>query len=145
MRTILLLLILAVPIAAQQVDAVLVDQFESVPCEDAVGRLDSFLVDLQNSSGWKGVVIGYEGRYLDYRMDKYVLPVLGQINSRVELIRNHIEFRRFDPSRIVFISGGFRENHQFELYKVPPGGKFPVAKPTLDSMKYRRGKPSPIP
>jgi hypothetical protein len=146
MRAIFLLLILTIPTVAQRSDAVLVGQVGSPWCEDFRSRLDNFLADLLASPGWQGVVIGYEGNYTDYRPSKpkIVRPVLGEVNTRVHIIRRHIEFRAFDPSRVIFISGGFREDHQFEFYKVPPGGKFPIAKPTLTSIKYRRGKPTPL-
>lgn len=146
MRVILLLTILAVSAVAQRAEAVLVDQFGSVPCEDFRSRLDTYFAELSDSPGWQGVVISYEGDYTDYRPSKpkVVRPVLGEVNALVHIIRKHIEFRAFDPSRVIFISGGFRENHEFEFYKVPPGGKYPIAKPTLTSMKYRRGKPTPL-
>jgi hypothetical protein len=52
-----------------------------------------------------------------------------------------INFRRFPKEKVLFISGGFRENHTVELWVVPNGANPPKATPTLESMKYRKGKP----
>lgn len=70
-----------------------------------------------------------------------LLPRRGEADFRVQIIRDHIKLRRYDPSRILFISGGFREEQKTEFWLVPKGADLPKPTPTLDKMDYRKGQP----
>jgi hypothetical protein len=129
---------------AQRVDRKLIDAFGNVPCDDWLGRLDLFLAELQNDPKSSGLIVMYEGRYYDYRTERQMLPVFGEVNLRANLIRSHLRNRRFDPSRITFILGGNRDDHLIELWAIQPGVTYPELKPTRDKIKYRKGKPSSI-
>lgn len=134
------------PASSQQTDAGLIDEFERYNCEDFIGRLDVFLAELSVNGGAKGVIVLYEGKYPQFGRSQAVMvpPVFGEVHSRFALFRNHIQARNFDIGRILFISGGFRENHYGEFWLVPVGSALPIPKPTLKTMQYRKGKPTSI-
>jgi hypothetical protein len=137
---------LLIPVNAQRVDARLIDEFERYNCEDFIGRLDSFLAELTVNDGARGVIVLYEGKYPRFGESQTVMvpPVFGEVHSRFVLFRIHIQARNFDIGRIIFISGGFRENHYGEFWLVPRGSALPTPKPTLQTMRYRKGKPTSI-
>lgn len=113
-------------------------------CDNVIAVTDNFLLNLQNNPQSTGFVIFYEGKYADdveKSKPKMLLPRRGEANFRVQIIRNHIKFRNFDPDRILFIDGGFREEHKIEYWIVPDGAKLPKPAPTLDNIEYRKGKP----
>lgn len=147
----LVFLFLFINIFAQNKEARKIDEFGVVPCEEFRARLDSFLSELQIAGQSKGFIIVYEGNY-SYRIyDQYpntkfktYLPSFGESNYRTQVMINHFKFRNFDPSKYLFISGGFREKHEIEFWIVPNGVKPPKASPTLDKIKYRKGKPIKI-
>jgi hypothetical protein len=106
-----------------------VDEFGRVGDCDMSGRLDNFLVTLQNNSTLKGVIITYHGT--DALPANYGFPI-------DQMYRNYIRFRNFDASRIEFIEGGFRTLQTTELWVVPASAEMPkpsetVPKPTLPS------------
>ncbi|MDI1241317.1 MAG: hypothetical protein PSX80_05290 [bacterium] len=142
----LLSLLLSIESTAQGPDPKLVDEFGNVHCEGLIGRLDLFLAELSNSKDGSGLVVLYEGKYINYTSQRsyLVAPVFGEVNIRANLIRNHFKGRGFDPSRITFASGGFRDEHLVELWVIPPGGTYPKPKPTRDKIEYRKGKPSTV-
>lgn len=143
---ILAIIIFAVAnVAAQVPQAELIDEFGWVPCEDLRSRLDNFLATLDKKPESMGLVYVYEGKYGVTLYDKkggraeVRLPVVGEAAHRTNIFRVHFGFRKFDPTRYLFIDGGFRENFTVQMWIVPNGAAPPPAKPTLESMKYRKG------
>jgi hypothetical protein len=145
--TIIIVVVLAVPLVGQSHEARLIDAFGSSQCEDVRSRLDSFLAVLSESPNSNGYVFVYEGKYevIRYKGNRpftwQILPVLGNAASRTHEFRQHFKYRDFDPARYLFIDGGYRELHYVELWIVPKGATPPAAKPTLERMKFRTGKP----
>ena len=139
-------LIIGTAVFGRQEEARLVDQFGDLSCEEVRGRIDLLLMDLTDRPGSQGLFIYFDGRFAKYqgKSVRYVLPAIGQAQSRIDFFRSHLVFRGFDSRRITFISGGFREKYEVELWLVPPHGRFPTVKPTLESMKFRKGRPDPI-
>ncbi len=129
-----ILLILAFNISAQEKEAELSDEFGWIPCEDFRTRIDNFMVDLINRPDARGYVITYDGKY------RGKLPVFGETKLRTQTMIQHFKFRKFPMNRVMFISGGYREDHTNRLYIVPKGAEPPKPEPTLDDMKYRKGK-----
>ncbi|MEO5858120.1 MAG: hypothetical protein ABIR33_04140 [Pyrinomonadaceae bacterium] len=129
---------------AQSPEPKLIAEFGNVGCEDWLGRMDLFLDELSNSKDRSGVVIFYEGNYINRskRPNPLVAPVIGEGNMRANFMRQYFAHRRLDMSRIIFVSGGFRNEHLIELWSVIPGGKYPKPRPTRESIKYRKGVPS---
>lgn len=93
-------------------DPVMVDEFGALPNDDIRGRLDLFFAELSNNPNNQGYIINY--------------GTPAQVATRERLIRNHIAFRRFDPSRITLVNGGDTgAGANTKLYRVPPGAANP--------------------
>ena len=103
--------------------AVLLDEFGLVGHCDLGARIDAFLVDLQENSTATGYVINYNGTN--------ELPAYYGTSPRERMIANHIAFRRFDPLRITFVRGGYRNSVSTELWIVPPGAEPPEPSRTV--------------
>lgn len=108
----------------------------SITHEDEMGRLDNFLVGMQNDSDLTGYIVVYGGR-----INKY-----GEWQERVKRIHNYIKYRRkFDISRIKSVHGGFREKFEFELWLSPIKNSFPPLSPTVSPEQVKfRGKMKPL-
>lgn len=91
-----------------------IDEFGRLPNDDIRGRLDTFFAELSNRPGEQGYIINY--------------GTPAQITARERLIRNHITFRNFDPSRITIVNGGTSPTGEqlTRLYRVPPGAENPT-------------------
>lgn len=127
------------------------EEFGETDCEDLRGRLDNFMVHLRNEPNAKGLVLVYEGKYSRpiYNRQgkpqyKDFLPAVGESKYRMTVLRNHFKFRKFPADKISVIDGGFRETFTMEFWIIPNGAESPAPTPTLDKMKYRKGKPSKI-
>lgn len=98
---------------APKPDAVLVDEFGKLPNDDIRGRLDIFFAELSNNPNNQGYII-------NYGTDK-------EIAAREKLITNHINFRKFDRSRVTLVNGGASPDGtvKTKLYRIPPGADNP--------------------
>lgn len=92
-------------------DPVLVDEFGKMPNDDIRGRLDLFFAELSNNPNNQGYIINYGSPR--------------EVAARERLITNHINFRKFDRSRITMVNGGAGEQNT-KLYRVPPGAENPA-------------------
>jgi hypothetical protein len=126
-------LIIGATVFAQRPEPTLFDQFGVISCEDLRGRLDSFMSDVARSRDSQGVVVAYEGRFTRYRGEQAfkVLPMFGELQLIIKAFRNHFIFRRFDPKRIIFLSGGYRDDFEIESGLYPRAGLFPRSNPLL--------------
>ena len=129
-----------ISISAQTIEARLFDQFGSLECENIRTILDSFLVELQNNPQSMGYVIVYDGMHYSYDSRKWQNPVFGEATRLTQQMLQHFKFRRFPPDKYLFINGGFRENYEVELWIAPKYAKPPMPKPTVENIKYRKGK-----
>ncbi|MEO7673674.1 MAG: hypothetical protein ABIU09_06305 [Pyrinomonadaceae bacterium] len=94
-------------------DAVLVDEFGKLENDVIRGRLDTFFTELSNNPNNQGYII-------NYGTDK-------EIAARERLITNHINFRKFDRSRITLVRGGDTGTGvNTKLFRVPPGADNPA-------------------
>ncbi len=94
-------------------EPLLVDEFAKLQNDDVRARLDAFFVELQNNPTNQGYIINY-GTDRD-------------IAARERLINNHIDFRRFDRSRITLVRGGDTgAGINTKLYRIPPGAQNPA-------------------
>jgi hypothetical protein len=103
------------------------DEFGNLTECDLRSRLDSFVLKVLNNKDARGYFIFYQG--------KNVFPAAYEINRMQKIVRNHISFRRFDPSRIVLVNGGFREEAATELWLVPNGADAPKPTNTIPKPK----------
>jgi hypothetical protein len=67
----------------------LIHEFGEFPCDGFRGNIDILIGELQRNPGWGGIVV-------NSGVEKDAMSAL----MREEMIRNHIEFRGFDASRI---------------------------------------------
>lgn len=89
-----------------------IDEFGPLANDDVRNRLDQFFIELQNNPNDTGYIINYGPPRL--------------VAARERLIRNHITFRRFDPSRIVIVNGGEEPEIRTSLWRVPVGAQPPT-------------------
>ncbi|CAN5843927.1 hypothetical protein BH20ACI4_BH20ACI4_18670 [soil metagenome] len=129
-----------ITISTQIKEARLFDEFGNAECEDLRTRLDSFLVELQNNPQSRGYVIVYDGMQYSYDSRKLQNPVFGEATLLTQQMIQHFKYRNFSPDRYLFINGGFRQNYEVELWIVPKYSKPPTLTPTVDEVKYRKGK-----
>ncbi len=143
---IVFLMFVTINISARSDKFIMFDQLQSYNCEDLMVRLDNFIFTLGADKTSRGFIVVYEGKYLNYineKKSKSLLPRFGESALRVHFMQNYlINFRGFPKEKVLFISGGFREEHTVELWVVPNGANPPKSSPTLENMKYRKGKPS---
>ena len=92
------------------------DEFGEIPRDDEKARLDVFAIELQNSPGAQGYIIGYGGRNRRF----------GTGAQRAQRAREYVVGTRgIDASRIVTVDGGTRATGATELWIVPPGATPP--------------------
>ncbi len=88
-------------------DPMLIDEFGNIGYEDIYARIDAFLVELQNNPSSQGYIVNY-GKQKNIR-------------NREKFIRNHINQRKFDFSRITFVNGGKEKEIRTRVWVVPSG------------------------
>ena len=109
-------------VAAQEKPrAVLVDHWIKIRCEDNLGRLDNYIVELQNDPAASGhVVIYYGERSLKERFE----------NENV--ITAHFAFRKFDATRVKILTvnrgNDNNENAELKFWRIPAGADLPDAR-----------------
>ncbi len=86
----------------------LLDAQEFVNCEWQRGYIDILLSELSDDPKLKGVIVIY-GRN----------PIFPHQNRFT--IRNHIQFRGVDPSKVELLFGGIQEKSRLELWTMPIG------------------------
>jgi hypothetical protein len=92
------------------------DEVGPVRFDDEKARLDNYVIELQNSPGEQGYIIGYGG-------DERHAPTGAQ---RAQRARDYVVITRgIDASRIVIIDGGKRPKTILQLWLVPPGATPP--------------------
>jgi hypothetical protein len=90
--------------------------------DDQKARLDNLGVELQNDPSATAYIVGYGGR----------TTRVGEADRLVNRAKDYLVMqRKIDPSRIVVINGGFREDSCVELWIVPSGAAPPELRPTV--------------
>jgi hypothetical protein len=94
----------------------LVDDTGEIAYDDEKARLDLFAIELQNSPGAQGYIIGYAGSR----------PRYGDGQARADRAREYLVTQRgVEASRLVTVNGGTRAASSTELWIVPPGADAP--------------------
>ncbi len=98
---------------APKPEPVLIDEFGKLSNDDVRSRLDTFFTELGNNPNNQGYII-------NYGTDK-------DVAAREKLITDHINFRKFDRSRITLVRGGDTgQDVKTKLYRIPPGADNPA-------------------
>lgn len=83
------------------------DEFQLGPVNDALGRLDTYIIALVNDKRWTGYIVLYKGREMSSkRMSAY----------KSAIMRHVLQTRAVPPGRIKLIDGGYRAKPEIELY-----------------------------
>jgi hypothetical protein len=125
------------------------DEFEMIPCDDYLSRMDNAINHAANNPNAQVYVIVYEGKVGEYVYDhrgkpsvKFRLPEVGLAKAKIRSMKKYLDVRGTSKRQFVFVSGGYQENFAVELWLVPKDAEKPVTKPNKIRMKYRRGKPA---
>lgn len=115
---------------------VMADSFGVLNQETEMARLDNFAQSVNNSPEADAYIVVYGGK-----INKY-----GEMEARTNRVRNYlIDFKKLDPSRIIFVTGGFREKFGFELWLSPVKNGYPPIVPSVLPEKVRfKGKMTPL-
>jgi len=106
------------------------DEFPNLAFDDQKARLDNLAIQMQNEPSAQGYVIVYAGR----------ASRAGTAERLGARARDYlVQQRGIDPSRIVVVNGGYREEEYFELWIVPQGAQPPTASPTVQAGDVRPG------
>jgi hypothetical protein len=117
---------------ARQPETRKLDEYGNVAFDDEKARLDNFAIELQNTPGSQGYIIGYSGRR----------GRRGEGIARAERAKNYlVTSRGLEASRIITVDGGYREELAVELFIVPSGATTPTASPTVDASEVRPARP----
>jgi len=96
--------------------------------DDQKARLDNLAVELQNDPSATTYILAYAGRN----------SRIGQADRLGARARDYLVANRgINPSRIVVVNGGFREEECVELWIVPNGATPPQATPTVQPADVR--------
>lgn len=127
-------------------EAIKVDEFETITCEDYLARMDNFMIQSQNDPNMTPYIIIYEGKEwkYDYKKDerKLLLPTVGLAKAKIRSMKQYMTMKGVSPKRFMFIEGGFKEKFTVEMWFIPLGAEAPKPAPTLTKMKYRKGRSS---
>lgn len=132
--------------SAQAPEAKLIDEAGDLPCGDYLGRIDLLLAQTTEAENSIAVVMYYEGKYterLESGKTRTFLPTSGEVEGRVRWLQHYVlGFRKFPRGKIRFVSGGYRENSSMDLWIVPRGAALPQPSKTVETIKFRKGKPT---
>lgn len=96
------------------------DEFGPINRDDEKARLDNYAIQLQQEPDSQGYIIVYSGRR----------GRAGDQQKRIERIRDYlINMRGTEARRLVFLTGGTREDAVVELWLVPTGATPPTPQP----------------
>ncbi|HEX8287713.1 MAG TPA: hypothetical protein VF556_06960 [Pyrinomonadaceae bacterium] len=116
-----LLLVLAILFASFQADigqeknqAILLDEFGDVGCEEFWARIDALFAEINKDSQSKGYI-------LIYGKENNLLKYLGYESMAYGIIN----FRNFNKGQIKVVRGTLDEDKNIQLWKVPFGAKTP--------------------
>jgi hypothetical protein len=144
----LILIALTFSISAQTKEAQIFADFNEYTCDEVIVRLQDFKVALVGEPKSKGYIIVYDGKHQEYLGEKkefrYRLPIKGEATALLNTIKKRWGFLGYPLEDITVVFGGFREVRQIQFWIVPPNATFPKPKPTLERIKYRKGKPQDI-
>jgi len=111
------------------------DQFSDIKFEDEKARLDNFAIQLSMDKQQRGNIIIFAGRqtYKD------------EASERLQRAKDYlVKVRDIDPTQVVTVDGGYREEFQVYFYIVPPGADPPSLEadvsPTDIELTKRRPK-----
>lgn len=97
------------------------DEYGKLMAKDETARLDNFAIELMNDPLAQSYILAYNGS----------TSRPGDAQKAADVVKDYlIKSRGLDPSRVVTVDGGYREQPTIELWLVPSGAEPPKATPT---------------
>lgn len=104
------------------------DQFNGPNWENAMAHLDNLALSLQNEPATVGVIFVYGGQKRRRN----------EPNAWSKCIKDYLVMRRnIDVNRLVFVSGGYRENLSVELWSARDQTEIPKPSPSIKPSTVR--------
>jgi PKD domain-containing protein len=98
------------------------DEYGKLQPKDENTRLDNFVIELQTDPAARGYIIAYGGR----------AARAGDARKAADNAKDYLVKKRgLDPSRVMTMDGGLREQPTVELWIVPSGAQPPKPEPTV--------------
>ena len=140
--------LLTANVFAQTERAQKLDEFRGIFCDEYLARVDAVTIAQMNNPNAMIYVFIYEGKESRdvYKNGKFAgrkssLPVYGSAKAKIASMKKYLKTRRMPLENYVFANGGFREQSEVEIWLVPPGAEAPQPTPTVQKVRYRKGKP----
>ena len=110
------------------------DVFQLGSVDDALARLDNYIIALLNEKRWTGYIVFYTGREVSAkRMSAY----------KTSIMRHLLQRRAVPPKRIKVIDGGYRHRPEMELYLLTEELSPPEPRATWTPCRRRASPPAP--
>ena len=123
-----------------------IDAFERLSCDDYLSRMDSAIAEASNNPLSTVYILIYEVKEVRYnsrkKKDEMVFPNFGSAKAKIDSIKKYLSLRKSPIKNLSFIEAGFRENSMVEIWLVPKDASPPKPTPTLNKMRYRKGRAS---
>lgn len=116
---IILFVFFQISFGQEKPEAVLVDEFSALSCDEFLARSDYFFTSLQNNPDSQGYAVISGANAQLHRKISYEL-----------LIKGYIAARRFDDRRIILVRSGETKTFSVSFWRVPSGAEKPDFKET---------------
>jgi len=114
LNLICLLAVSQVYFGQEKPQAIQIDEFGNISCDDFLARTDNFFLELQNHPTSQGYVLIYGNKDDLRKKIVYELWTNGAI-----------KFRNFDSERVIQVRGAETENIKIQFWRVPAGAEKP--------------------
>ena len=119
-----------------------IDEYGLLKAEDEQPRLDNFIIELANDPTAKAYVITYGGRNSPLNEAQKRMKVAKDYLLKKRELKPETFTRNLNPSDLVIIDGGYREEPATELWLVSRGAEPPMATPNVDVSEVKPPKVS---
>ena len=141
---VLLLLVAVLVISAQS--AKQIDVFGRLTCDDYLARMQYTFNTAKENPTSLLVIIVYDGKVIEKYgrngVARMVYPTRDSIEAKIRSIKTLMSLWKVQADRITIMNGGYREEPGVEIWSVAPGASAPLPTPTVDKMRFRKGKSS---
>jgi hypothetical protein len=139
-----ILLLVVASTTAQRIEPIMLDEWNYLPCDDYLGRMDTYIQEARDNPGSKMYVLIYEGKEPRYNAKtkkvELVNPKFGSAAAKFRTMKQWLRHREFPTDRFEFVKAGYREQITVEIWRVPPGAALPKLNPTLSKILFTKGK-----
>lgn len=140
-----ILFLFAFNVSAQN-EARQISKLVRVNCEEYLARADEMMGEQSRNPNSKIYVFVYVGKEAKFSYDKgninykLISPQSNLAIATIQTMKARLQIRKIQLENYVFVEAGFRDEFTVEIWNVPNNIEPPKPSPTLENMKYRRGK-----